>query len=449
MTNFFKMTVLATALLAAGNAAAAQLQEADVTVVGISKQATNALTTNGGSILLTAGAAYAVGTEITVTFSGGELTVAPTATSLNDTWTRVAQNATSATFRLTASTDAGVAAAEKVTFQGHQWTTASVLAAGSISVTAAVKADTGVAIDPAGANQKLTRLVALVGDEFSTTVLSADVVTKTIELASGRTRFDGTSTALRSTHVLKFSTADATGATYKNDANVDTLANFVAQATKADTTYTIAGDFSWVKDTDATKDGIQAHSSTFGFNTANCSLTSVDAAKAVVTCTSAVTAVEVTLNVFQGGASAPIALNDNAFTLSASQAFTAPAGSQATLAGTRVGTWINDGTTKTVPYMPYGEGTSQILYVTNNAATVGPIKVTAWDEKGVKVLTSVKVGDTVANGITQVSGTVKTALDAAGVKTSKVKLQLDIESKGADVFSAYNVSGDRLFTPNK
>ncbi len=446
MTNFFKMTVLATALLAAGNAAAAQLQEADVTVVGISKQATNALTTNGGSILLTAGAAYATGTEITVTFSAGEMTVAPTASSAGDTWVRVAQTATSATFRLTAGDT--VLVGEKVTFSGHQWTTASVLAAGSLNVTVAVKADTGVAIDPAGTNQKLTRLVALAADEFTTAVASADVLNKVVVLAGGRTAFEGATTADKSTHVLKVTTTDLTGAPYKDDAGANTSAAFVAQATKADTTYTFAGDFSWVKDTDATKEGVQPHASTFGL-TANCSLTSVDAAKAVVACTSAVTLLTVTLDVYQGGSKAPIALNDTTFTVAASQAFTAPAGSLATLAATKVGSWSNDGTTKTVPYMPYGEGTSQILYVTNNSSTVGPIKVTAWDEKGVKVLTSVKVGDTVASGITQVSAGVKDALAAAGVTSSKVKLVLDIESKGADVFSAYNVSGDRLFTPNK
>lgn len=446
MTNLFKKSVLAAAVLAVGSVSAAQLQEADVSVVGISKQATNSLTTNGGNVLLTAGAAYAVGTEITVTFTGGELTVAPSAASAGDTWTRVAQNATSATFRLTAG---DVAIGEKVTFSGHQWTTASVLAAGSINVTAAVKADTGVAIDPAGTNQKLTRLVALVADEFVTAVASGDVVTKTIVLAGGRTAFEGADTAAKSTHLLKVTTTDRTGAPYKDDSGADVQANFAAQATKGQTTYTIAGDFSWVKDTDETKAGVQPHSSAITFGGADCALTSVDAAKAVVTCEAAVSALTITLNVYQGGTKAPLTLNDTDFTISASQAYSAPTGSLVTLADKLIGSWTNDGTTKTVPYMPYGEGTSQILYVTNNSTTVGPIKVTAYDETGKKVLTSVKVGDTVANGITQVSTGVKTALTAAGVTTSKVKLTFDIESKGADLFSAYNVSGDRLATPNR
>lgn len=446
MTNLFKKSVLAAAVLAVGSASAAQLAEADVTVVGISKQATNALTTNGGAVLLTAGAAYATGTEITVTFSGGEMTVAPSAASTGDTWTRVAQNATSATFRLTAGS---VAVGEKVTFSGHQWTTASVLSAGSINITAAVKADTGVAIDPAGTNEKLTRLVALTADQFVTTVASADVVTKTIVLAGGRTAFEGNDVAGRSTHALKVTTTNRAGAPYTDDSGAAASAAFVATATKGQTTYTISGDFSWVKDTDESKAGVQAPASAITFGGANCALTSVDAAKAVVTCEAAVTALTVTLDVFQGGTKAPLTLNDTDFLISASQAYSAPTGTLATLADKLAGTWKNDGTTKTVPYMPYGEGTSQILYVTNNSTTVGPIKVTAFDEKGKKVLTSVKVGDTVANGITQVSTGVKDALTAAGVTSSKVKLTFDIESKGADLFSAYNVSGDRLSTPNR
>lgn len=456
MTNLFKKSALVVALVAAASAQAVTIDE--FTPIALSKQkASETLTISGNTFAINPGVAYQVGTEITVTFSGGELTVAPSAATWDAStggaavpaaaWTRVAQNATSATFRLSGQ---AVAATEFVRISGYQHTTSSVLA-GTTTVTIAVKADTGVAIDPAGNGDKTSRAVILVGDEYSAKVNTK--LDRVIDLASTRTKFVSGDAPLNNNNnvFLQITSTDANGITYKNDANADTTANFAATTTAGDRVYTVKGDFSWVKDTDLTKDGIQAHSSTFTYTNiadaaqAGCTTTEVTAAQLVFTCTSAQALdLKAKFNVYQGGTAAPVALKDGSYTVSVNQKHTSPDGTVATLKDAAAGTWSNNGTTKAVDYLPYGDNISQILYATNLTSEVGAIYLTAYDESGKKVVNGVKIADTKANGITDLATPVKAALKDGGVTVGKVALTFDIESSKATVFAAYNVSGDRL-----
>lgn len=457
MTNLFKKSALVVALVAAASAQAVTIDE--FAPIALSKQkASETLTISGNTFAINPGVAYQVGTEITVTFSGGELTVAPTAATWDAStggaavpaavWTRVAQNATSATFRLSGQ---AVAATEFVRISGYQHTTSSVLA-GTTSVSIAIKADTGVAIDPTVATtDKTSRAVILVGDEYSAKVDTK--LSRVIDLSTSRTKFTTGTGVLENNNLvyLQITSTDAAGITYKNDANADTVANFAATSTAGDRVYTVKGDFSWVKDTDLTKDGIQAHSSTFTYTDAanaaqaGCTTTSLTAAQLVFTCTSASALdIKARFNVYQGGTAAPVALKDGSYTVSVDQKYTLPTGTFNSLKDADAGTWSNNGTSKAVDYMPYGDNISQILYATNLTSEVGSIYLTAYDEAGKKVVSGVKIADTKANGITDLATPVKAALKNGGVTSGKVALSFDIESSKATVFAAYNVGGDRL-----
>lgn len=484
MTKNFTKTLIAASLLSVmGVASAATIPE--FTPVGLSKQASNALTINGNQFNIDNGVQYEIGTEIVVNFSAGELSVAPVAEVFRVTtsqaagsvagapvayagpvFERVSQTATSATFRLKdAVVPANVARVQEsapaagdgadgvqylVRISGYQFTLASALAQDSISATVLAKANTGVAIDPAGQNQTLTRPVLFVGDQFTSKVDS--VVEKEVNLASLRTKFNGPVGTEDRQFAMTIKTSNLAGVPYKRDSDGLTptgVATFAATATAGASAYryVVTGDFSWLVDTNSAA-GIQPATGTISYS-ANCATQSLTATALEFRCTGAAPGNEltntVTFDVFQGQAKAPVALPDTTFNVTATVATTSPTGSFVTLTNERVAAFKNDGTSVAVDYLPYGAGISQILYVTNKTSQVGKIYVTAFDETGTKLLDSFDVGTTTANGLTQIAGEVRSALGDS--YNGRVALKIDIESSDATVFSAYNVSGDRLFTP--
>lgn len=458
MTNLFKKSLLATALMVvAGTASAANILEADAVPKAVSKQnAAGSFTTTGNDVLVSlenaipTGASM-VGTEVVVTYSGAQLSTAPTLSSAGETWTRTAVSATSATFRLDV-TD-GVAAAGKLTISGHQWLTSSLVDADGVSITVAVRSATGVGIEPAQTGQKLTRKIVYVGDEYGVKVTTNGKMDREIDLSTNRTKFTsataGEATANTRYSRLTFNVTDAAGVTYKDDSNADQTATFATTTTRGDTDFTVTGDFSWIKDDNATTAGIQAKTGTIVFGDAtNCSVKEITAGAVKFTCTNAFTAGDsyVRFDIYQGGTASPVAVADSDYTLSAVQKFTPASGSATSVAaGTNLtaGSWTNNGTTKALDYMPFGVDTSQIIYVTNLTAEVGKIYVTATLEDGSKLLSGVYLADTIANGITPLAAKLEAALAGKAVAGKKVALSFDIESSNATIYGAYKVGADR------
>ncbi len=459
MTNLFKKSLLATALMAiAGTASAANILEADALPTAVSKQnAAGSFTTTGNNVSVTlqndipTGASM-VGTEVVVTYSGAQLSTAPVLTTAGETWTRTAVSATSATFRLDA-TNGVVAATDKLVISGHQWLTSSLLESDGVSITVAVRSATGVGIEPAQTGEKLTRKIVYVGDEYGVKVATGGKLDREIDLSTSRTKFTsatgGEAAANTRYSRLTFNVTDAAGATYKNDAGTDTVANFATTTTRGDTDFTVTGDFSWIKDDNATTAGIQAKSGTITLSDAtNCSVKEITAGAVKFTCTNAFTAGDgyIRFDIYQGGTASPVAVNDTDYTLSAVQKFTPASGSATSVAAATnltAGSWTNNGTTLALDYMPFGTETSQIIYVTNLTAEVGKIYVTATLEDGSKLLTGVYLADTIANGITPLAAKLEAALAGKAVAGKKVALSFDIESSEATIYGAYKVGADR------
>jgi len=461
MTNLFKKSLLATALMAvAGVASAAQIQEADVTPKAVSKQsASGSFTTTGNPVSVTLGTALTgadAGLEVVVTYSGAQLSTAPTiaAAGTGETWTRTAVSANSATFRL--DTTDGILTTEKLTISGHQWLTSSLVDADGVSITVQLRSATGIVVDPVGANQKLSRKIIFVGDEYGVKVATGGKMDREIDLSSVRTKFTsdlgGESAGNENTRYsrLTFNVAANTGVAYNNDAGAPaTPAPFAVTTTRGDTDFTLAGDFSWIKDDNATTAGVQAKSGTITYGSAACSTKEITAAALKFTCTSALAAGDsyVKFDIYQGSTTAaPIAVADADYSLSAVQKYT-PAGgtlTSITVANSlTAGSWTNNGETKSLDYMPFGAETSQIIYVTNLTAEVGKIYVTATLEDGSKLLSGAYLADTVANGITPLAAKLEAALAGKAVAGKKVALTFDIESSKATVYGAYKIGSDR------
>jgi len=115
------------------------------------------------------------------------------------------------------------------------------------------------------------------------------------------------------------------------------------------------------------------------------------------------------------------------------------------------GAWTLNGSISKISYMPYGTGISRIVYITNRSTQSGGVSATAINEAGVSC--------SIANVATAPKGAV-TNLSAgldAGVAacygasySGKVAFEItaNIPGNKAEVYSAYNVNGNRVVVVN-
>lgn len=103
------------------------------------------------------------------------------------------------------------------------------------------------------------------------------------------------------------------------------------------------------------------------------------------------------------------------------------------------GQWRIDGSSTFVPYMPFGNGVSQIVYVTNNSAVDGTVTITGYDEAGKKY--GPFTADVKAKSVKEVSSVLKAGVAAAGLTTGKLALEVTTSTSDVSVYAAYNVGG--------
>jgi hypothetical protein len=108
----------------------------------------------------------------------------------------------------------------------------------------------------------------------------------------------------------------------------------------------------------------------------------------------------------------------------------------------QAGRWTINGAVVFVPYMPYGDNISQIVYLANRGRQVGNITIDAFDETGASY--SFDAGRIAGGTVRQLSGVIREGLVAAGFKApGKVAFEITVAvpDKDIDVYSAYNVGG--------
>ena len=111
------------------------------------------------------------------------------------------------------------------------------------------------------------------------------------------------------------------------------------------------------------------------------------------------------------------------------------------------GAWTINGANVVIPYMPYSDNASQIIYVHNNGTQSGDITVTAKDSDG----NSYDLGVLATAGggqLIKMATLIKNALASKGFSSGKLTLTVTVEVPENDVivYASYNVGGaDRGF----
>jgi len=285
---------------------------------------------------------------------------------------------------------------------------------------------------------------------------SITVLNGTVDVDSGRYQFAGghdSGSALSATgassDTLSFTLQNRTG-----DNGAAVLTSVVG---------VISGDFSFVDGGDTTA-GCSAADLGAGHGriSATGATLSINSACSALTFT-ATTAGAVVISL---GTSSSSTTPTNGGVLTAPQSFTvAPltysyAGASAGTTGSSsvsfsstgsAGAWTLNGSISKIAYMPYGAGISRVVYITNRSTQSGGVSATAINDAGVSC--------TIANVATAPKGAV-TNLSAgldAGVAacygasfSGKVAFEItaNIPGNKAEVYSAYNVNGNRVSVIN-
>jgi hypothetical protein len=234
--------------------------------------------------------------------------------------------------------------------------------------------------------------------------------------------------------------------------------------TFGDVTYTLEGDFSWIKDTNAGA-GLQPAAGVVSIP-GSCTYTdaSSTATKLVFEC-DATAGLTVAFNPVPNTAAAgvPVAaatatgvaqtLKATKFALSSVVTFTTPDGTLTTLSAADAGEWKVDGVYVDVPYLlagKVGEKTfSYVVNVTNNHSQTGNVTLDVYKEDGTAIATRVAAGSVAPAAIKRLSTDIKSILGAYEGRFS-VKVFVEVPAGKAQVYSAYvdNETSERAIVIN-
>jgi hypothetical protein len=145
-----------------------------------------------------------------------------------------------------------------------------------------------------------------------------------------------------------------------------------------------------------------------------------------------------------------IVLSAQSFTGSVTYNYTSAGGtvgSSIAVSNLAAGAWSLNGTTVVIPYMPYSDNASQILYITNTGTTTGDILVTAQGTSGNSYDLGV-IAVLPAGNLVKLATLIRTGLASHGFTSGKLTLTVTAQVPKTDVivFASYNVGGsDRGF----
>lgn len=434
----FKKTLIAVALVGlSANALAVDVQTSSAATKKFGSEAlTTGLFANDGTVLtlapvvLSSGAEYSAGDIVTVTMTGGEF-AAPGYTLVDTTpagqstvtFGLLSKTATKLIFRVTAIADGTLKTTigNKFTLTpagGSSFVKLSSVAAGSkVVVTANAETSTGIALDTTA---KDSHEVGAVLAQHSLSV--NPVMAAVVDVTKDRKAF-----------------VDPAKATFA----VNHTFTVVDQASMPGTANTIVvkGDFSAFKN----KDGILGKLSDGAVD----AVVAADGQSATLTYAAAPADKTLTFMVpaFDNAAAVVIPTSSYTAEMNITEATKA-----VTLSAVDAGAFTLNGASVDVPYMPYGSGVEQFLWVTNKGNQVGDVKVTAFDQTG-KAYGPFNLGSS-AKGLKKLDAALKTALVGAGLNEAtspRVALNVTINAPSADitVYAAYKAvaADDRLTVP--
>ncbi|PTB85126.1 hypothetical protein C9988_02425 [Pseudidiomarina aestuarii] len=460
MTNMFKKSLVALAIASASTGAmAADLATGTVTrnvsTEYLEVAPAGVLTSN--NVVLELGAEYAVNDVITLTFTGGDaldidslppfVTVAAAAPLKGITVglisTSVGNGTTKANYRVTDITGGATDTTTDVVLDFGTLDFDSTKASGGINVAFSAVTNTGLNLDTGGGAARNEDLFAI-DDQFQVEV-STDL-DGVIDVEDERQTFVGAVTADQ----LVFEASET--AVFDLAADVDGI------------DYSIAGNFSWVQDTDANTAGIQATAGTFTVTPTGAAVCTAPVVTATALSFSCDVLDEITVDIDTGPQGSDAVLPAGTFGVDANVQYSFVGGTDSDKDLDRVaaGAWTLNGSETFIPYMPYSRDNmshiSQIIYVTNSGSQSGEISVDVTAADGtVTNLSNADLGGIVAApGVTKLTGEIQSAMIAKGLLTggsSTKQFALNIVVNDANdvisVYSAYNVNGsDRGWVQN-
>ncbi|WP_417656342.1 hypothetical protein [Pseudidiomarina aestuarii] len=459
MNNVFRKSLVALAIMGtSASAMAADIATGTVTrnvsTEYLEVAPAGVLTSN--AVVLELGAEYAVNDVITLTFSGNDaldvtslppfVTVAAAPPLKGITVglisTSVTAGTTRANYRVTDITGGASDTTTGVTLDFGALDFDSTKSGNGISVTFSAVTNTNLALDTGGGALRTQELFAI-EDQFEVTVDTAlDAV---VDVEAEREFFTGPATA----DSLVFTSAET--AAFDLFADVDGI------------NYSIAGNFSWVQDTDANTAGIQPTVGTFTITPTGAAVCGAPTVTATALSFSCDVLDQITVDIDTAPQGSDAVLPATTFGIDANVEYSVGAStSDKDLDRVAAGAWTLNGSETFIPYMPYNRddmsNISQIIYVTNNGSQSGEISIDVTSADGtVTNLTNADLGGILAApGVTKLTGAIVDALAAEGLLTggsATKQFALNIVVNDANdvisVYSAYNVNGsDRGWVQN-
>ncbi|WP_085298075.1 hypothetical protein [Cognaticolwellia mytili] len=360
------------------------------------------------------GAQYSVGDILKFTIAGADFDLvnsvpavafADVGAASTMTVGLISTSANVLTYRVTAATgDHSNLTGDTLTLSGVKMTTASAVAASTVSVTFSAETSTGIAIDSATTNTKVIQKAVSQYLVKVTTAANAEVKVGTL-----RTQFGTTAAPVYADDVI------VTYSDYTPAAGEAWIAGLALQgAAPSATATTLKGDFNFL-DTNAD-----------GKITATDKITTPFAQAAASTATAITAKVDSVafagpagfgasgLTITAGNAAGDTTITSQAFTVDTSATYAPKSGAVAKATNSlSAGAWGLDGSSDDIAFLPFSDEYAQSITVTNNGKVVGDISVVLF-ANGTEYKTTL-VAPAAADSVTNISTEVAQFAKASGI----------------------------------
>ncbi len=211
----------------------------------------------------------------------------------------------------------------------------------------------------------------------------------------------------------------------------------------------VAGDWSFIQDTDAGTADIQANP---GVVATSCvGAATVTASSISATCNLGGQILQINNGPNVDGNGDAVAIADGSFVSTHVLTFDGIGGvtSSITVSNISLGEWVLNGFSADIAYMPFGTNIGQIIYLANRGSQTGAITVEWIDQNGASG--SFDIGSIAAGSTKKLGQLIQNGLPAAQRASGRLALTIiaNVPSCDAQLNAQYNVSGDRAFSVSK
>jgi len=410
-------------------------------------------------------AEYALNDSITFTFACNCLvdtslpsTLVATGAANNPTFALLSSSASSATYRVTALSNAGLSTRDAIVTLPLTVTVNMANAGSGVTASFSAATSAGAAFDTTNTDTTYGSSAALVRtlNQFQgevTGVLDGVIDVNPATGITPLTRFEGglaSDVFTVKTHQNTY-TVSATSTAFSKTADVSAV------------TYTLSGDFSWA--TEALKASVFTPGCPGGTTASTVTLTSSSVGWSCVgrdaVGESSTSGGSSTMTITASGQTGLTALPTSTFTVQSSVAYFSPSGqsgangtttgSTVLAANTAAGSWTINGAQIFVPYMPYGSTIDQVIYLANKSGVAGDVTVQYIGLDTTSVVNLGKIGTIKGRSTLNIAPLIKAALPTAALGSGRLAFIITVNAPVADVdvLASYRIGDDRAFVQSR